>query len=72
MTTRKYAKQSRYPWAQWFSRKRPFVLVHGVDFTIQPHGMAQMIRDKVTKRDDIAGVSIKFNGLNLQVTLKHE
>ena len=71
MTQRKYAKQSKYPWERWLSRKRPFVLKQGVDFTIQTHGMAQMIRDKCSRRDDLS-VSIKFIGSNLEVTLKHE
>jgi len=35
----------RYPWAVWFKRKK-FVLAKGVDFQIQTHGMANMIRGR--------------------------
>lgn len=50
-----------YDWDKMFRRKRKFKLYKGKDFDVQPHGMAQMIRNRASIRGRELGVKYKVN-----------
>ncbi len=58
---------SRYPWEEWFAKER-FVLHRGLQFpeSVQPHGMAQTIRNAAARHGLGVSISIFDRGLYVQ------
>ena len=57
----------KYPWDDWFRRKRPFVLVQDVDFECMMHSMAQQVRSAASSRGVLVSLSIHFKQLTVRV-----
>lgn len=57
-SSQRFATNSLYDWATWFSNKEPFSLVKGVDYSGQTHSMVQQIRNKASKSGYRASIQV--------------
>jgi hypothetical protein len=57
-------RQPRYPWDQWF-RRRKFILRRGVDYLCQPYTMMILIRMKAAQRGMKVSVNIREDELTV-------
>lgn len=70
----------KYPWQRWIptalvegsQRSKTLTLVRGKDFKCQPHGLAQMIRNRVSRRGYPLDVSIQVGEKSLVVTFERK
>lgn len=55
----KTGPRAKYPWTKWMSKPigKPFKLTRGKEFTGEPHGMAQMIRNYALRYGYVVTVS---------------
>lgn len=70
----------KYPWQRWIpaalidgpQRTKTLTLVRGKDFACQPHGMAQMIRNRISRRGYPLNVSVDVREKSLTVVLERK
>lgn len=67
--TSKRPQRVRYPWEDWFSRKK-ITLIRGKHFFCQPHSMAQQIRNEA--RLYWVSISIEINDDTVTATITQE
>lgn len=56
--------QLKYPWDQWFKKKR-FQLTEGDDFKCMPHSMLIQIRNAATSRGMSVSIKVKSGRKNV-------
>lgn len=79
MTTRTAPRgqPQKYPWQRWISpslidgtvKSKKLTLTRGKDFHCQAHGLAQMIRNRISRRGWPLAVSIQISDPKVVVTL---
>lgn len=65
-----YETLKKYPWDKWFSRKRKFQLVKGLDFHCGSTGMIAQLRKQAAKRQVKVSIHCDVKG-NLIVQIYH-
>ena len=78
--TRPRGQPPKYPWAKWIPsaltdgplRTKTITLQRGRDFECQPHGMAQMIRNRISRRGYSLVATIDISERSLVVTLERK
>lgn len=71
-------KPQKYPWQRWIpsdllegrTRTRTLTLQRGRDFSCKPHGMAQMIRNRVSRLGYPLQLSVQVGDKSVTVTFE--
>ena len=58
---------TKYPWVQWFQRKKEFELIRGEHFKCLPHSMAQQMRNAAYRHGYRVSISIGKGLLKVRV-----
>jgi len=73
-------KPQKYPWQRWIpssliegsTRTRTLTLQRGRDFSCQPHGMAQMIRNRISRLGYPIHLSVEVRESGLTITMERK
>jgi hypothetical protein len=61
------ANHIKYPLDNWFSSKKPVVLVRGVDYTSMTHSMLAYLRNSASRKN--VRVSLRVDQINGKETI---
>lgn len=78
--TKPRGQPQKYPWQRWIppalidgsQHTKTITLVRGKDFRCQPHGMAQMIRNRISRRGYPLTLNIDISEKSLVVTFERK